>query len=280
MGATGSDFDLSAFEAAIQHDPDVLGVLYTGSLGRGTADRYSDLDIACWVTAQAYASAGTVIPRLLGSLGTVHYVYDRQEDASFMTGFVGPDWQRVDLEVHRQGDTVQVPAYTTARVVKDVDGTLARMLAQMITEPITASWNQARAVVAGAIDSQIYLSLHNARGAVWSAMEEIGYQCSELYTLLALLRGRQSFGFRYVQELLSPEEQDMLANAWPKAPDRDEVRRAARALWSWTRYVWQEAERMLEHSLQLQVDEAGLLAAAERLYSVPTDATTTSENRT
>src|SRR5947209_1941744 len=170
MGATGNDFDLSAFEAAILRDPDVLGVLYTGSLGRGTADRYSDLDIECWVSAQTYAAAATVIPRLMGYLGVVHFVYERHEDASFMTGFVGPDWQRVDLELHRHSDTVQMASNTSARVVKDIDGSLARMLAQAVTEPTTASSIQARAVVAGAIDSQIYLSLHNAHGSVWSCL--------------------------------------------------------------------------------------------------------------
>ncbi len=280
MGVTGSDFDLSAFEAATQRDPDVLGVLYAGSLGRGAADRYSDLDIECWVTAQAYAEAATVIPRLMGYLGTVHFVYDRREDASFMTGFVGSDWQRVDMELHRLTDIVHAASAISGRVVKDVDGALARMLARSAPERATASWNQVRAVIEGAIDSQIYLSLHNARGEVWSAMGEVSYQCSELYTLLALLRERQSFGFRYVQELLSPEEQVMLANAWPREPNRDEVRRAARALWNWTRHVWREAEITLGHLLGIRIDEAGLLAAAERLYSLSTDTATTIENRT
>lgn len=267
MGATGSDFDLSAFEAAIQHDPDVLGALYTGSLGRGAADRYSDLDIECWVTTQAYAVAATVIPRLMGYLGAVHFVYDRAEDGSSMTGFVGPDWQRVDIDLHPPADSVHAASDISGRIVKDVDGALARMLARSAPEPVTASGSQARAVIEGAIDSQIYLSLHNARGAVWSAMGEIGYQCAELYTLLALLRGRRSFGFRYVEELLSPEEQVMLANAWPREPDRDEVRRAAHALWTWTGHVWQQAEITLGHSLEIKIDEPSLLAAAERLYS-------------
>jgi hypothetical protein len=279
MGATGSNFDLSRFEAAIQVDPDVLGVLYTGSLGRGTADRYSDLDIECWVAAQAYAAAATVVPRLMGHLGTVHFAYDRQEDHAFMTGLVGPDWQRVDLELHRQTDIVTA-AHATGRVVKDLDGSLTRMLADAVTEPVTASWSQTRAVVTEAIDSQIYLGLHNARGAVWSAMGEISYQCAELYTLLALLRGRQSFGFRYVEQLLSPDEQIMLADAWPREPKRDEVRRAADAFWTWTRHVWRESEVSLGQSLEIRIDESGLLAAVDRLYSLPADTTTVVEDGT
>lgn len=264
MVATGNAFALGAFETAVQRDAEVLGVLYTGSLGRGTADRYSDLDIELWVADRAFADAPNVLRRLMGHVGTVQFMYERRE--AFTTGFVGPDWQRVDLALHRQTETALAASYAAARIVKDVDGALARIIAQLPQETITASWEQARAVIAGAIDSQIYLSLHNARGAVWSAMGEISYCCSELYTLLALLRGRRSFGFRYVEQLLSPKEKEMLSDAWPREPDREEVRRAARALWRWTRHVWHQGELTLGRSLEIRIDDAGLLAAVERIY--------------
>src|SRR5262249_1938415 len=64
-------------------------------------------------------------------------------------------------------------------------------------------------------------------------------------------------GFRYVEALLSPEEQVLLTAAWPASPTRDEVRRAARALWDWTRHVWREAERVLGRPLAIDLDEAG-----------------------
>jgi hypothetical protein len=57
--------------------------------------------------------------------------------------------------------------------------------------------------------------------------------------------------------------------AWPAAPDAAEVRRAARALWAWTRHVWAEAERGLGRPLGVTVDEAGLLAAVDALYEAP-----------
>ena len=267
---TGNAFDLRPFEATVQADAAVLGVLYTGSLGRGTADRYSDLDIEVWVATSACNDPLAVAERVMGYLGTVHYMYDRREGLAFLTGFVGPDWQRVDIELHREGEAVHAGGDGTARVVKDVDGTLGRTLAQISWRPAAASWDLARAVIEEAIDSQIYASLHNARGAVWSAMGEISYRCAELYILMALLRGRQSFGFRYVEQLLSPTEQELMKEAWPRGPDRDEVRRAARALWAWTRYVWQEAETCLGRSLEIQLDDAGLRAAVERIYSPPT----------
>src|SRR5437868_15345799 len=48
-------------------------------------------------------------------------------------------------------------------------------------------------LIDGVIDSQIYLTLHNARGAVWSAMSEISGACALLYGFLAKLRGRHSY---------------------------------------------------------------------------------------
>jgi len=266
---TGNGFVLDAFETLVQEDAEVLGVLYTGSLGRGMADRYSDLDIALWVTAQAFENASRLLRRMMGYLGSVHFMYERGQ--AFTTGFVGSGWQRVDLELHRQTETRPLVKYAHARVVKDVDGSLAVMVAQVPQESIRASRDQSRAAIEEAIDSQIYLSLHNARGAVWSAMGEITYRCAELYTLLALLRGQQSFGFRYVEQILSSVESELLRETWPSRPEREEVRRAACALWTWTRHVWHEAEISVGRSLDIQIDDVALNAAVDQIYSSLTE---------
>ena len=55
--------------------------------------------------------------------------------------------------------------------------------------------------------------------------------------------------------------------AWPHAPDQAEVRRAARALWEWTRVVWEEAERLLMHPVTIEVDELRLLEAVDQIYT-------------
>src|SRR5947209_4240228 len=96
---TGDAFSLDAFERALQHDAEIAGALCTGSLGRGTADRYSDLDIELWVTDRVFEDAPAVLRRLSSYLGPVQFIYERGE--GFATGFVGPEWQRVDLELHR-----------------------------------------------------------------------------------------------------------------------------------------------------------------------------------
>jgi hypothetical protein len=256
--------ELPAFEAAARDDPEVLGVLYTGSLGRGTCDRCSDLDIKVWVSDEGSLSPER-LRRLLGWLGEIHY-FCSGDDKSVTAG-VGPGWRRTDLDLVRREDLKPGPYFAGARVVKDTDGVLTRLVAESPPEVVQATLEQAREMIQGQVDSQIFLALHNARGAVWSAMGEVSYQCAQLYTFLASLRGRKSYGFRYVEQLLSPEEQALIADAWPAAPTRDEVRRAGRALWMWNRYVWAEAEQVLGEPLGLSIDEAGLLAAVDRIYT-------------
>ena len=75
---------------------------------------------------------------------------------------------------------------------------------------------------------------------------------------------------RYVANTLSEEEQEMLARAWPGCFERDEVRRAATALWNWTRYVWREVERTLGRSLELEFNERAMLQAIDNVYSIRT----------
>ena len=101
---------------------------------------------------------------------------------------------------------------------------------------------------------------------MWYALGKVTACAAELYTLLATLRGSRAYDYRYAEQVLSLEEQAGLAQAWPAEPSKQEVRRAARALWAWTRYVWQEAERHLGRSLLIQVDEAAKLSAMARLY--------------
>jgi hypothetical protein len=257
--------ELPAFEAAASDDPEVLGVLYAGSLARGAFDRFSDLDIKVWVREPARLQGQELLRTMLGWLGEVHYaLYHGNEGA---TAHIGPEWRRTDLDLLKREGLLPGPHFAGAVVVKDTDGVLARLVAESPPEIVQTTREQAWEMIHGQADSQIYLALHNARGAVWSAMGEVSFQCAQLYTFLASLRGRKSYGFRYVEQLLSPEEQSLLADVWPAAATREEVRRAGRALWIWARHVWVEAERVLGEPLGITIDEAGLLAAVDRIYT-------------
>ncbi len=249
----------------MQADEDVLGLLYWGSLGHGVADRYSDLDIEVWVRDGVFEDAAGKLEQILGRLGQVRFSYRR--GPNFSVGLVGDAWTKVDLVLKRRADLVPGPLYAEVRVVKDTGGVLARLVAESVPERVTPTREETRTAIEEAIASQIYIALHNARGMVWSAYGDTNHRATVLYELLAKLRGRRSYGLRYVEELLSPPEQESLSAALPSAATRGEVRRAARALWVWTRHVWDQAERVLARPLTVAVDEAELLAAVDSIYS-------------
>jgi hypothetical protein len=256
---------MAAFEEAAANDPDILGLFYNGSQGRGDMDRYSDLDIKIWAEEAALDREGEKIGQILSRLGEVRFFHPLHPRDS-VTALIGPDWQRVDLNLYRASDLKPWIGYAGSRIVKDTDGFLARLVAESPAQPTPSAAEAAADFIAGMADSQIYLALHNARGSVWSAMGEVAYEATELYTFLARLRGRESYGFRYVEQILSPEEQALLSAVWPARSEREEVRRAGRALWDWTRFVWRETERVLGQTIDIRLDEAGLLHAVNRIY--------------
>lgn len=94
-----SHVPLAAFEQHIQADPDVLGMVYTGLLGRGDGDRCSDLDSSRWVRNAAFSQPGP-LDHYLGWLGEVHLNSSTQHEHGLSSNaFVGPDWQRGELYI-------------------------------------------------------------------------------------------------------------------------------------------------------------------------------------
>jgi hypothetical protein len=263
-----SPIPLRQFEAAIQADQRVLGMLYTGSLGRGMAGRFSDLDIEMWLTDAAYAEVETTVREILGTLGAIQFLYLRYAgDSSYYTAFLGSDWQPVDLAVHRPTVERPLPPPSQVRLIKDSTQHVERLLASAEVQPVEVSWEEVRVKIEDAIDRYIYLHRKNAHGDSWFALGLATESTAELYTLLAALRGLRAHTYRYTEQVLSLQERALLAQVWPMEPSQQEIRRAGRALWDWTRLVWQEAERRLGRSLLIQVDEAALFAAMDRLYT-------------
>jgi hypothetical protein len=229
-----------------------------GSVARGVADAFSDLDLVLWVRGERPPER---FRALLGQLGEVRFWYAR--GPTLATGFVGDAWHRVDLHLLLRDELRPDAAHAGAKVLADTDAVLAALV-EASHERVSTSADRVRGAIEEAIDSQIYLARHCARGAVWSATGELAYRCAELYTVLARLRGRESHGFRFVEGLLTADEQALLARCWP-APDAASVRSAARALWTFTRRVWDEAERRCG-PLGVTVDEPALLAAVDRIH--------------
>jgi hypothetical protein len=151
-------------------------------------------------------------------------------------------------------------------VIKDSDGSLARLVAGSTAEVPAETVESARPIISEAIGDQLFVVRHNARGSVWSATGTISDLAKSTYELLGRLRGKRTYRFRHVEELLTAEEQALLVAAWPRGATLEENRRAARALWEWTTFVWGEAELVIGQPLDLKVDEAALLTAIDRMY--------------
>ena len=251
------------FEHAIQADPEVLGIFYFGSLGCGTATKGSDLDIYIWVSADVPAPVDGKLRQLLGTFGKFRWLHLDEG-----RGYVGLDWIQVDFEVGH-GDQIDEPCdrFVGGTVIKDTDGRLVRLVAASPAEVPAETAESARPIISEAIGDQPFMARHNARGSVWSATGNISYLAMKTYELLGRLRGKRTYGFRYVEELLTPDEQALLVAAWPRGATQDENRRAAQALWEWTKFVWREAERVIGQPLDLEVDEVELLAAIDCMYT-------------
>ncbi len=189
-----SPVSLDAFERAIQADPAVLGVFYFGSLGRGAAGRFSDLDIFVWLAEDLAIPTRDKLLQLLDLLGENHWLETSESD---VTGFVGPEWTQADIELGRRENLVPSPRYAGSMVIKDTDGVLATMVAACEPEQITETVESAGDIIHGAISDLLFLARHNARGAIWSARGNITYQSTRVYELLGRLRGRHTYGYRY-----------------------------------------------------------------------------------
>src|SRR5690348_10276187 len=71
---TGAFFSMADFEQRIAADPDVLGMMYVGSQGRGDGDRYSDLDVSLWVKEEVL-DRREIQRQYLSWLGELHFMW-------------------------------------------------------------------------------------------------------------------------------------------------------------------------------------------------------------
>lgn len=255
-----SPIPLDAFERAVQADTEVLGMFYFGSLGRGTATRHSDLDIFVVVLDRISDPNQEKLVPLLHLFGEIHWLDPTG------TGYIGPNWTQIDIEFARRSELEPSYRYAGATVIKDSDGFMAAYVASCTPEEFVETPASAGAVIHDAIGELLYQARNNARGSLWESRGNLTYCCSLLYQLLGRLRNRRTYGFRYVEALLTPDEQALLAATWPCDLSREENLRAAQALWAWTKYVWREAERVIDQPLEVGIDEAGMLAAIDRMY--------------
>ena len=263
----GVDFPLTDFEQRILADPDVLGMLYNGSLGRGEADRYSDLDISLWLRDEALARPRR-IEHYLSWLGEIQFVSVSQHDSGFScNAYVGLDWQRAELDISRRTEATPHPYFHRATVVKDTDNWLASLVTASGPPTAKPTHDAARKVLEDAIYHIGFVTMQNIRGSHHHAMSNLCELANNVYMLLVQLRGREWYAERFIERFLRPEELVLLYAAWPTSPEHEAIRRAARGLWEWTRYVWAQAEQTLGEELGIVLDATAFLEAIERPYT-------------
>jgi hypothetical protein len=263
----GVDFPLEEFEQHIEADPDVLGMILTGSLGRGVGDRCSDIDLMLWLRDEALSKPG-LLEHYLGLLGEVQLMCSsKHEQAEDSHAFVGQDWQWVELGIGGLPLPTPHPYWHGARVVKDTDGQLAALVAASGPPVATLTRDAARTVIVEAIYYTVYVNVHNVRGSHFHATSELRELAGNLYALLANARGREGYDVRNAEQFLSADELALLYATWPVAPEREAIRRASRGVWAWTRYVWAECEQVLGEDLGIDVDTTAILDVIERPYA-------------
>jgi hypothetical protein len=257
----GVEFPLVEFERRILADPDVLGMLYTGSLRHGGGDRCSDLDITLWLRDEALTRPGR-LEHYVSWLGESHFISSSQDEHGLSSNcFVGPDWQRAELYLMDSHLPEPHPYWHKARVVKDSDGRLASLVAGSGPPVATLTRDAARQVIAEAIYQTGFVTVQNVRGSHFHAMGNLCELAESLYALLANARGRQGYDVRNAEAFLREDELALLYAAWPAAPEREAIRRAARGLWSWIRYVWAQCEQALGEELDITLDTTVFLTA-------------------
>lgn len=262
----GVDFPLADFTQRILSDPDVLGMLCTGSRGRGQADRCSDVDIMLWLRDQALAKAGR-IEHYLGWLGEIQFVTWSQDELGVSSkSYIGPSWQRVELDIVGSRHPSPHPFFHGVTVVKDTNDRLASLVAASGPPSAEPSREAARKVIEEAIYEIGSITMQNIRGSYHRAMSALCEYSNRLYTLLAQLRGREGYDVRFVERFLHPDELALLYAAWPAAPERAAIRRAVRGQWAWIRYVWTLAEQTFGEQLGISLDREAFLDAIERSY--------------
>jgi hypothetical protein len=106
----------------------------------------------------------------------------------------------------------------------------------------------------------------NMRGSYYHQMHNLCEYANSVYTLLAQLRGHEGYSVRFVERFLSEDELALLYAAWQQAPEREAIRRAARGLLEWIRYVWMQVEQTLGEELGIALDTVAFLQAIERPY--------------
>jgi hypothetical protein len=204
---------LQSIIATATADPEVEGILLGGSRGAGVADAESDYDLEIVLSDAAF-------DRRAAGGGQIKVSRDPDQPLLDLSYTCLRKLAEIAAETHWA-----LPGYTTARVLYDKTGGLARVLQEMLTVPD----ERARADVLGWFDAYINAFYRSLKA--WRRGNELGgrLQAAEsamhlVRVLFALERRWPPYHDRLVQQL------DTLARqGWPPGYLQDALLRLAQA---------------------------------------------------
>ena len=257
---------MSRLEDAIIPRPEIIGALYSGSIGRGDYDEHSDIDLYTVVKDEDYDKIFPQMPAWMAEVGEIKYRINRSHCNSWVF-FIDDDWAKVDVAVYKRSELKPKFEYRGIKIVKDHEGLLAEVQKLSIDLPSDIPKNHFHGWLNECRDGQIYTARHCARGWIMSAVGEAAYEGEQLFYLLLKLRGTpEQYGFRDAENILSDKEFQMLLATRPKEATILAVREGMKAVWKLLKHVETEYERVVGEPVGIKCDDEELLAVAEKIY--------------
>ena len=170
--------------------------------------------------------------------------------------YIGPDWHKAELGLLGSYHPEPNPYFYGVTVVKDTNGRLASLVAASPAPTAVLTREAARTEIEKLLYEIGSITMGNIRGSYYHQMHNLCEYATSAYSLLAQLRGHEGYAVRFVERFLNEDELALLYAAWPQAPEREAIRRAARGLLEWIRYVWAQVEQTLGEELGIALDTA------------------------
>jgi len=230
-------------EVFIKHQR-VLGAFYCGSVGTGTYDHYSDIDLALVVADEDQKSFFRKVPKILQqSVGLKSAVNEAGQDAEWCC-LITDEYIGLDLPVFKKSDLIPSHKFADIKILKDHHGLLRRFQRRCAAARCRIDPKKFLNDMQDIMDDQLYLARAVMKGRLVEAMSECTRVGEELFHWLVKVKGikYQPPSLRDADKILTKQELSILLKTRPKGPARSDIRAAAKALWRFTLHVVKEYE--------------------------------------
>ncbi|WP_278912354.1 hypothetical protein [Deinococcus wulumuqiensis] len=222
--------------SALRRDPRVHSALAYGSLTQGTGDEYSDveyyvwsneaIDAATWLRQALTGSSWTVLHAVTNDFGTPNFVLTGLKRVELHTRPVAArpevlDWPSDHLAPERM-------------LVKDADGHLAALLAQVAARPPASATADAQGTLDRLVNWLCFGFNVLARGERVRALELLGWVQGSLLRLARLQEGSMSYWLNASRRAESELSGAALERYAEVTGGINDLERCYAAAWTWT----------------------------------------------